>query len=452
MNERDSKSQTRRGFIGTSTVTLAGITIVPAHAVSGLGHTAPSDKLNVACVGIAGMGKSNLANVAKTENIVALCDVDWREQTVNVFNTYPGAKQYKDFRIMLDTQKEIDAVIIATPDHTHAVISLEAMKRGKHVYTQKPLTYTVHEARVLAQAAKEYKVATQMGNQGQAGEGPRRLREMIWDGVIGPVREVHVWTDRPNNGLLNTYWPQGVGRPEGTPPIPEVLDWDLFVGPAPMRPYNPAYHPFKWRGWWDFGSGALGDIGCHSFDPVFRALKLKYPTSLQAVSTLVNDETYPSGSMVRYEFPARENMPPVTLTWYDGGLRPMRIPELGDGMQMGAGGTLFVGDKGKILDNNILPGSLRESYKAPVPYIPSSPGHEEEWILACKGGTPGGSNFDWAGPLTETVLLGNIALRRDLKEKLCGQVLSWDAEKFSFTNLPEADKFLHYEYRNGWSL
>lgn len=452
MNDKTSKTISRRGFIGTSTVALAGFTIVPAHAVSGLGHIAPSDKLNIAGVGIAGMGKGNLANVAKTENIVALCDVDWREQTGNVFKTYPGAKQYKDFRIMLDNQKDIDAVIIATPDHTHAVISLEAMKRGKHVFTQKPLTHTVHEARVLAKAAKEYKVATQMGNQGQAGEGPRRLREMIWDGVIGPVREVHVWTDRPNNGLLKTYWPQGVSRPLETPPIPGDLDWDLFVGPAPMRPYNPAYHPFKWRGWWDFGTGALGDIGCHSLDPVFRALKLKYPTSLQAVSTLVNEETYPSGSMVRYEFPAREDMPPVSLTWYDGGLRPMRIPELEEGMQMGTGGVLYVGDKGKILDDKILPGSLRESYKIPAPYIPSSPGHEEEWILACKGGAPAGSNFDWAGPLTETVLLGNVALRRELKEKLSGQILNWNPEKFSFTNLPEADKFLHYEYREGWNL
>jgi predicted dehydrogenase len=219
-----------------------------------------------------------------------------------------------------------------------------------------------------------------------------------------------------------------------------------------MRPYNPAYHPFKWRGWWDFGTGALGDMGCHTFDPVFRALKLKYPDTLQAVSTLVNEETYPSGSMVRYEFPARENMPPVTLTWYDGGLRPMRIPELDEGMQMGTNGVLYVGDKGKILDDKILPKSLRESYKSPTPYIPSSPGHETEWILACKGGAPGGSDFEWAGPLTETVLLGNVALRKELKEKLSGQILKWDPEKFSFPNLPDADKFLHYEYRMGWNL
>jgi predicted dehydrogenase len=329
---------------------------------------------------------------------------------------------------------------------------MEAMKRGKHVFTQKPLTHTVYEAKMLAKAAKEYKVATQMGNQGQAGDEPRRLREMIWDGVIGPVREVHVWTDRPNNGLFRIYWPQGVNRPTETPPIPETLDWDIFIGPAPMRPYNPAYHPFKWRGWWDFGTGALGDIGCHSLDPIFRALKLKYPTSVQAVSTLVNKETYPSGSIIRYEFPARGEMPPVSLTWYDGGLRPMLIPELEPGMKMGEGGTLYVGDKGKILNDQILPVSLRGSYKAPAPYIPSSPGHEEEWILACKGGVPGGSDFEWAGPLTETVLLGNIAIRNEVKEKLGGEVMLWDPDKFSFTNMPEADKFLHCEYRKGWTL
>jgi len=446
------KKMNRRDFIGTSSAAIAGFTIVPRHAVSGLGHIPPSDKLNIAAVGIGGMGRNNIVNCAKTENIVALCDVDWNEATTKVLKAYPAAKQYKDYRKMLDAQKEIDAVIVATSDHTHAVISMDSMKRGKHVFTQKPLTHTVHEARTLAKAAREYKVATQMGNQGQAADGPRRLREMIWDGAIGPVREVHVWTDRPNNGLLRIYWPQGVTRPQDTPPTPETLDWDLFLGPAPERPYHPAYHPFRWRGWWDFGTGALGDIGCHSLDPIFRALKLKYPVSVQAVSTLVNNETYPSGSMVRYEFAARENMPALTLTWYDGGLRPFILPEIEPGGKMGTGGTIFVGEKGKILDDKIYPLSLRNSYTPPKPSIPSSPGHEEEWILACKGGDPAGSNFDWAGPLTETVLLGNIAIRRDLKEKLSGAVLKFDPEKFSFPEMPDADKYLHCEYRNGWSL
>jgi predicted dehydrogenase len=446
------KKKSRREFISTSAAAFAGFTILPSHAMPGFGHIAPSDKLNIAGIGISGMGKNNLATVAQTENIVALCDVDWRERTASVFNVYPAAKQYKDYRVMLDKQKEIDAVIIATSDHTHAVISLEAMRRKKHVFTQKPLTHTVYEARVLAKAAKKYKVATQMGNQGQASDGPRRLREMIWDGVIGPVREVHVWTDRPNRELFGTYWPQGIKRPEDMPPVPGELDWDLFIGPAPMRPYHPAYHPFNWRGWWDFGTGALGDIGCHSLDPIFRALKLKYPTSIQAVSTLVNEETYPLASIIRYEFPAREDLPPVTLTWYDGGMRPMQFPELEEGMKMETNGTLYVGDKGKILGDTILPLSLRSSYVPPAPYIPSSPGHEQEWINACKGGPLAGSDFEWAGPLTETVLLGNIALRKELKEMLTGRLLKFDPEKFSFPDMPEADLFLHTTYREGWSL
>ncbi|MCU0408104.1 MAG: Gfo/Idh/MocA family oxidoreductase [Bacteroidales bacterium] len=452
MNNKEKHTISRRGFISASATAAAGLTIVPANAVSQLGHRAPSDKLNIAGVGIAGMGRSNLVNVAKTENIVALCDVDWGEPTQKVFKTYPGAKQYKDYRVMLDSQKDIDAVIIATSDHTHACISMEAMRRGKHTFTQKPLTHTVYEARALAKAAREYKVATQMGNQGQAGDGPRRLREMIWDGVIGPVREVHVWTDRPNNGMFRTYWPQGVPRPAEAPPVPDSLDWDLFLGPAPERPYNPAYHPFRWRGWWDFGTGALGDIGCHSLDPIFRALKLKYPLTVEAVSTLVNDDSYPLASIVKYQFPARGDMPPVTLTWYDGGLRPFNLPDLAEGMQMGVGGTLYVGDKGKILDDKILPLSLRNSYTAPKPTIPSSPGHEEEWIAACKGGAAAGSDFEWAGPLTETVLLGNIALRKAVKEKLGSTILQFDPVKLSFPNMPDADKYLHCEYRKGWSL
>lgn len=452
MRKNSTKKISRRGFIGTSSLALAGFTIVPRHAIASLGHTAPSDKLNIAAVGIAGMGRNNIVNMAKTENIVALCDVDWRDATTNVFKKFPDARQYKDYRVMLDTQKDIDAVIVATSDHTHAVVSMESMRRGKHVFTQKPLTHTVFEARALAKAAKKYKVATQMGNQGQASDGPRRLREMIWDGVIGPVREVHVWTDRPNSGLFKTYWPQGVSRPVETPPTPENLDWDLFIGPAPMRPYHPAYHPFKWRGWLDFGTGALGDIGCHSLDPVFRALKLKYPVSVEAVSTLVNEETYPLASMVRYQFAARENMPPVTLMWYDGGIRPFNLPELEEGITMSTGGILFVGDKGKILDNKILPAALRNSYTPPKPYIPSSPGHEEEWTLACKGGAPAGSDFEWAGPLTETVLLGNIAIRKSLKEKLSGTILQFDPEGLKFPGMPEADQYIHCEYRQGWSL
>jgi predicted dehydrogenase len=453
MKNVKQNKMSRRSFIGTSTAAVAGLTIIPSRAVSGLGHIAPSDKLNIAGIGIGGMGRANLENVAKTENIVSLCDVDWRGQVLNVFNKYPDAKRYKDYRVMLDKQKDIEAVIVATPDHTHAIISMEAIRRGKHTFTQKPLTHTVFEAQALRKAAKEHKVATQMGNQGQASDEARRLREIIWDGAIGKIREVHVWTDRPNNGQFKTYWPQGVNRPQDTPAMPAELDWDLFLGPAPERPYHPAYHPFVWRGWWDFGTGALGDIGCHSMDPIFRNLKLKYPVSIQAVSTLVNKETYPLASMVRYEFPEREGLPPVTLYWYDGGLRPFRIQEMLEGEKMGVGGTLYIGDKGKILDSTIMPKSLRDAYQKPAQSIPSSPGHEMEWILASKGGPSApGSNFDWAGPLTETVLLGNIPLRSELREKLNGQVLNYDPDKGQFTNLPEANEFLHVKYREGWSL
>lgn len=440
---------TRRSFIAGSSA-AAAFSIVPRHVLGGEGHTPPSEKLNIAGVGIGGKGAVDLKSVS-TENIVALCDVDWRKGA-RTFKAYPKAKRYKDFRVMLDKQKDIDAVMVATPDHTHAVISLEAIRRGKHVYTQKPLTHTIHEAQVLAEAARKHKVATQMGNQGQASDGPRRLREMIWDGAIGPVRQVHVWTDRPNRGLLGVYWPQGIARPKDTPPVPRELDWDLWLGPAPERPYNQAYHPFVWRGWWDFGTGALGDIGCHSLDPVFRALKLGYPKSVQAVSTLPNRETYPSGSIVTYEFDGREDMPPVKITWYDGGLKPERPAELQGGTSLGANGTMYVGDKGMILNNKILPDSLSKQYKTPPPSIPSSVGHYKEWLEACKGGKPAGSNFDWAGPLTETVLMGNVALRMELRSKLDRQKLLWDSKARKFSNLEGANEFLHKNYREGWKL
>lgn len=452
MKSGNSKKISRREFLGTSALAISGLTIIPSKTVAGLGYLAPSDKLNIAGIGIGGMGRVDLEDVAKTENIVALCDVDWNDTVKNVFNLYPKAQKYKDYRQMLDNQKNIDAVIVATPDHTHAIISMEAIRRGKHVYTEKPLTHTVYEARMLTQAAREHQVATQMGNQGQAGDGPRRLQEIIHDGAIGSIKEVHVWTDRPNRGLSDTYWPQGVKRPIETPPVPESLDWDLFTGPAPLHTYHPSYHPFKWRGWLDYGTGALGDIGCHSFDSVFRILKLKYPTTVQGTSTLVNGESFPLGSIVTYDFPARGEMPPLRLTWYDGGIRPPRLAEIGPNIQMGAGGVLYVGSKGMILDNRILPESLDRVYQRPEPYLKSSPGHRQEWIAACKGGDPAGSNFDWAGPLTETVLLGNIALRPELREKMSFQSLNFDSEKLSFTNMPEADQFLHYEYRNGWKL
>ncbi len=276
--------------------------------------------------------------------------------------------------------------------------------------------------------------------------------EYIWAGAIGPVREVHVWTDRPLRGINDVYWPQGVNRPTDTPPVPETLDWDLWLGPAPERPYHPAYVPFKWRGWWDFGTGALGDIGCHRIDPIWRALKLRCPSSVEASCTLVNNETYPVASMVTYQFDERGGLPPVKLTWYDGGLRPPRPDELADGQNLGTNGILFVGDEGKMLEYTLLPESKRKEFGKPPKIIPRSPGHHQEWIDACKGGKPAGSNFDHAGPLAEAVLLGNVALRPEIKEKLTRTSLHWDGPAFKFTNMPEANKFLRRRYRKGWTL
>jgi predicted dehydrogenase len=429
----------------------AAFTVVPRHVLGGQGQTAPSDKVNIAGVGVGGRGSGDIAALS-SQNIVALCDVDWRNAG-GTFKRHPNARKYKDFRRMLDKEdKNIDAVMVAAPDHIHAVASVAAIKRGKHVYCEKPLTHSVYEARMVAKAAREARVATQMGNQGQASEGTRLMCEYIWAGAIGPVREVHVWTDRPLRGLSDVYWPQGVGRPEDRPSPPDTLDWDLWLGPAPYRPYHPSYVPFKWRGWWDFGTGALGDIGCHSIDPIWRALKLEAPLTVEAACTLVNKETYPVASRVTYQFGARGDMPPVKMHWYDGGMRPPRPDELEDGQQFGTNGTLFVGDKGKMLGYTVIPESRRKEFGKPPKMLERSPGHHQEWIDACKGGKPAGSNFDHAGPLAEAVLLGNVALRADLKSKLTRTRLHWDSKNFKITNMPEANQYLQRDYREGWSL
>jgi predicted dehydrogenase len=446
------QKMSRRKFMGAA-AGVAAFTIVPRHVLGGPGQTPPSEKINIAGIGIGGQGGHDLDEL-KSQNIVALCDVD-SAHAAGTFKRYPDAKKYRDFREMLDKEdKNIDGVVVGTPDHLHAIVSMTAIKRGKHVYCEKPLTHSVYEARVLAQAAREAKVATQMGNQGQASEETRLTCETIWDGAIGQVREVHVWTDRPLNGIDKWYWPQGVDRPKGEDPVPDTLDWDLWIGPAPMRPYvTKVYNPFVWRGWWDFGTGALGDIGCHSMDPVFRALKLGYPISVEACCTLVNDETYPVASRVTYEFPARGDLALVRLHWYDGGMKPPRPPELEDGRPWDTNGTLYVGDKGKMLGHRLIPESRQREYGKPPQKLERSPGHYIEWVNACKGGPPAGSNFpDHAGLLAQVVLLGNIALRPALKEKLLKTKLLWDGEAFQFTNLPEANQYLHREYREGWSL
>jgi len=440
------RSISRRGFITGAASAIAGFTIVPRYVLGGAGFKAPSEKLNIAAVGIGGMGKENL-KACEGENIVALCDVDW-SLAGPVFQKYPNAKKYKDFRKMLEEEKDIDAVIVATPDHIHAVVAMAAIKMGKHVYVQKPLTWSVEEARKLTEAAREAKVATQMGNQGHSSEEIRVLCEMIWSGAIGNVREVHAWTDRP-------VWPQGIGLPAGTPVVPAYLNWDLWLGPAPVRPYHPAYHPFTWRGWLDFGTGALGDMGCHVMDSAIWALKLGAPTSVEAcVSSRVvknwekaaNKETYPDASIVRYEFGARGDMPAVKLAWYDGGLKPARPAELEPERNLGANGVIFIGDKGVMMEGRIIPESKMKDFERPPRTIPRVTGtHEQNWIDACKGGPAAGSNFEYAGPLTETVLLGNIAIR-------AGKRLEWDSASMKITNVPEANELVGRKYRAGWNL
>jgi predicted dehydrogenase len=457
--------------MGGAAVSAAAFMVLPASVVGLRAGTSPNEKLNLAGIGIGGQGASDLSQL-ESENIVALCDVD-RNHGAHVFKKYPKAKQFTDYRHMLDEMKEIDGVVIATPDHHHAFAATQAIKRAKHVYCEKPLTHSVWEARYLAQAARDAKVATQMGNQGQASEQTRRLCELVWGDAIGKVHEVNIWTDRPSNGLFNEYWPQGVSRPTDKPPVPPTLDWELWLGPAPLRPFHPAYLPFKWRGWWDFGTGALGDIGCHRMDPIFRALKLGAPLTVQASSTRVNQETFPLGSLVTYQFPARSTsvqtlnnhvagltgagagaveMPPCKLLWFDGGLRPPRPDGLPEGKLMGDNGHLLIGDKGFILNNTVYPEERGKEVGAISTSIPRSDGHHKEWVAACKGGKPGGSNFDWAGPLTESVLLGNVALRVQIREELTLSRLMWDPSRLKFTNNDEANKFIRREYRSGWSL
>lgn len=435
---------------------MASFFIVPRH-VLGRGETPPSEKLNLAGIGIGGQGAHDL-NEMRSENIVALCDVD-AEYAAHTFAQYPRAKRYQDFRELLEKEKDLDAVVIATPDHTHAVIAVAAMRHGKHVYCEKPLTRTVKEARLVAQVAQQTQRVTQMGNQGMAFEGNRLMKEWIGAGAIGAVREVHVWSDRPTQrGTTGLWWPQGVERPSETPVVPATLNWDLWLGPAPWRPFHPAYVPFKWRGWWDFGSGGLGDMGIHNLAPVFSTLKLGAPSSVTATSTPVFQETVPLAAIVHYEFPARGDVPPVKLHWYDGGLLPERPAELEDDRVLNPeDGILFVGDEGKILvegwgghSPRLIPEARMRDYTRPPKLLPRSIGHYQEFVQACKTGTATESNFGFSGPLTEAVLLGSVAIR--LGGQRIGEKLRWDSENLQVTNIPEANSFLHYEYRQGWSL
>ena len=441
----------RRQFIRQSAATLGWASL----PLTGLRAASPNNRLNIAAIGVGGMGAGNIQKCSG-ENIVALCDVDFKRGG-DTFRKFPKARRFRDFRVMFDKmEKEIDAVIIATPDHTHAVATMEAMRRGKHVYTQKPLTHSIWEARQLTEAARRHGVATQMGNQGHSSEGARQTVEWIQAGVIGEVREVHCWSDRPLRGARfekRLYWPQGVAeRPRDKPPVPQTLDWDLWLGPAPYRDYHPEYVPFDWRGWWDFGTGALGDMGCHIIDHPYWALKLGDPESVEASSTHVHDETAPLASLVTYHFPARDELPPVRMIWYDGGIKPPRPEELRSDETWPVDGVLYVGDRGKIMHTShggkptLLPLSRMKGFERPDESLPRVKGsHEQNWIDACKGGAPACSHFEYSGPLTEAVLLGNLAIRTE------GQLL-WDGPNMRVTNNEAANQFVRRQYRAGWTL
>jgi predicted dehydrogenase len=445
------KNINRRRFL-TGAAMTATATIVPRHVLGGKGNIAPSEKLNIAGIGVGGMGASNLRQL-ESENIVALCDVD-HAYAAETFKRYPKARVYTDFRKMLDKQSDIDAVMIATPDHTHAVIAAEAMRHRKHVYCQKPLTHDVYESRMLAKIAKETGVTTQMGIQGHSAEGGRLICEWIWDDAIGQVTEADTWCSLSYYPFGHAYWSSKWSRhPKDTPAVPATLDWDLWLGPAPERPYHPAYHPGVWRCWWDFGCGMMGDRGAHTLDPVFWALKLGHPTSVDATSLDLNPDTHPVASIVTYQFPARGDLPPVKLTWYDG-LRPPRPAELEDGRRMGhaEGGSLFKGSKGKLVAGvygegpRLIPESSMKAYETPDKTIPRVEGsHEMDWVRACKNGRKAGADFEYSGPLTEVCLLGNVARRMDAR-------IEWDAENMKVINLPEANKYVRTQYREGWRL
>jgi len=511
------KEISRRTFLTKVAASSAACAIVPRH-VLGRGFTSPSDTLNVAGVGVGGMGRTNLINLA-SQNIVALCDVDWRyadkgfdrldldierlkkrielpappppgeapvpfdpiraqarlDRMVKLKTEHlPRAKRYTDYRDMLEHQKDIDAVMVATPDHMHASIALAAMDLGKHVYVQKPLCWSIEEARKLSRRAKETKVATQMGNQGHSSNDGRTAVEYVWAGAIGDVREVHIWTNRPLG-----FWPQGVPRPEllkagpeplrwsgrdvnarlaaalcGDYPVPPGLAWDLFLGTAAANvDYHPIYHPFNWRGWTDWGVGAIGDMGAHLIDHSLWSLNLGLPTSVETVSTPFNGASYPNATLTFYEFPARGPMPPVKLTWYDGGLKPNKPEELGDEELNKEGGALLIGSKGKLLHDTygfkprLLPGSLHDSFGKPPEKLPRIAGeaHEMNWVDAAKGKLEASCPFEYAARLTEVMLLGIVALR-------AGKKIYYDGPNMRITNVLAANDFLRREYRQGWAI
>ncbi len=443
MNKYSNSPSSRRSFIRTTATVFGGISVVPSHVIAGLGHIPPSDKLNIAGIGVGGKGRGNL-HAMSSQNIVALCDVDW-DYTMPVFETYPKAKRWKDFREMFDYHKDIDAVIIATPDHTHTLPAAAAMDLGKHVYLQKPLTHSVWESRYLTELAKKTGVVTQMGNQGHSDDTVYEVAEVVHSGCLGDIEEVHVWTNRP-------VWRQGMPRPLKEVKVPKTLDWGLFVGPAKMRPYNPEYLPGVWRGWWDFGTGALGDMGCHLLDVPYYALQLGAPKAFQASSSLVNTESGPVAAKVSYLFPARKNLPlcalpELQLTWYDGGLMPARPFDLPVDVPMKpGGGFMFIGSKATLIAEGYgLNWKMYKNGQETIPEIrvsidriPDDPEvsikgsrHEMNFVNCCKNGGKPASSFEYSGPFNEMVVMGNLAVRMQSLQK----TLLWDSENLKITNI-----------------
>ena len=443
---------TRRGFLKSSAA-LGTAWWIGHHSANSADSDNPLERLNFACIGVGGKGSSDTEDAGRNGNVVALCDIDDRHLAEKK-QQFPSAATFNDYREMIDALGDkIDAVTVSTPDHSHACASITAMKKGKHCFTQKPLTWSIDEARRMREVAEEMKVATQMGNQGTASSGHRAGVELIRAGALGNVTEVHVWTDRPS-------WPQGIARPEKSDPVPKEVHWDLFLGPAPERPYvEGVYHRFNWRGWLDFGTGALGDMGCHIANLPVMALELFDPTSIEVVDTsgIVENETVPQYSVIRWEFPERGELPPCTMVWYDGQKFPPT--ELFQGQEISPGGSLVVGSEGTLYSGRdqprerrapaaLLPADKFKDFQRPEPTLPrveGRGGHFGEFAAACRGGSAAMSNFGYGGRLTETVLLGNLALR-------AGSRIEWDAKNKRVANLPEASKFLGRDYRDGYSI
>ncbi len=456
---------TRRDLVKTTSIgTLATLGLGMAACATGSNdekqsdekQSWPSDRINLAFVGAAGRGRSNLRGLSKLDvNVVALCDVDWGEDVAATFEQFPKAKRYKDFRVMLEKQKDIDGVVISTPDHTHGVIAMMAIAAGLHVYCEKPLAHSLHEVRSITEAASKQGVQTQMGNQGHSFDSIRDMVEVVHAGIIGDVTEVVAWCDRPVGGG-SVAFPHGIERPTGKFKTPKTLDWDLWLGPAMERPYHPMYAPRRWRGFKDFGCGALGDFGCHTLDPSFWALDLGSPESIIASTTNllegVNYDTFPTASVIEYKFPQRGEKPPVKVTWYDGGILPVQDERFAS-INFGTNGALLVGEKGMIQHGShgadpfkVILFNGETEIVTPPQTIERVAGHHIDWINAIKTGKPASANFNYGGPLTETVLLGVVASR------FRNQRIEWDAAGMKVANLEEANALIYPEFREGWKI